>query len=91
MQSERSEQVLKYVMCQGEELNQEMQNFITLHMLNSNSKKHKPEPNNFVCPRTGSHFDGHDLVQRMELLKHKRSLFDDQLRQENLRQRQLAK
>jgi non-homologous end joining protein Ku len=73
-------------MCQGEEMTQEMQNFINLHMLNSNSKKGNL-PNNYVCPKTGSHFDGKDLIERMEQLQQKRSVLDENIRIENLRQR----
>ncbi len=57
-------------------MNEEMSNFIVLHMLNDGcldgeeqSKDEQKSGLTYECPKTGSHFDFSDLHKRLGTLK----------------------
>jgi hypothetical protein len=93
------DEYLTFQLCEGEEMNNEMANFIGIHMLNDGYVDgENPDENNdqdgglnYQCPETGSHFEFMDLVERMRTLKQKRSIIDEAIRQESDRKRQIKK
>ena len=79
-QKEEEDEYLTFQLCEGEEMNHEMANFISIHMLNDGyidgeEQAEKAEQEGgltYQCPQTGSHFEFMDLVGRMRNLKQKR-------------------
>lgn len=75
-------------------MNNEMANFIGIHMLNDGyvdgeepDKTDQDGGLNFQCPKTGSHFEYMDLLERIRTLKQKRNVIDEAIRQEDDRQK----
>lgn len=77
-QKEDDDEYLTFQLCQGEEMNNEMANFIGIHMLNDgylegeeSPKKNDPQDGglNYQCPDTGSHFEQKDIIKRLSILK----------------------
>jgi hypothetical protein len=68
-------------------MNNEMANFIGIHMLNDGYVE-GAEPENkdqeggltYQCPKTGSHFEYMDLLERIRKLKQKRNVIDDAIK-----------
>ena len=77
-QKNEEDEYLTFQLCEGEEMNNEMANFIGIHMLNDgyydgeNDDKNEEGGLTYQCPETGSHFDFLDLIGRMKTLKQKR-------------------
>jgi len=73
-----------------------MANFISLHMLNDGYVEGEDQPPEqaeggltYQCPKSGSHFEFMDLLGRMRTLKQKRKVIDEQIRQEDERQKKV--
>jgi hypothetical protein len=73
-------------------MNNEMANFIGIHMLNDgyvegeeSPKKNDPQDGGltYQCPDTGSHFEKNDISKRLLILKHKRDMIDQAIIQED--------
>ena len=68
-------------------MNNEMANFIGIHMLNDGQVDGEKESESkaadeeggltYQCPQTGSHFEFMDLIGRMRNLKQKRAVIDE--------------
>jgi hypothetical protein len=93
---EDEDEYLTFQLCEGEQMNNEMANFIGIHMLNDGYVDgEEPETKdqegglNFQCPKTGSHFEYIDLLDRIRNLKQKRNVIDDAIYQEDDRQKKL--
>lgn len=92
---EEEDEYLTFQLCEGEEMNNEMANFIGIHMLNDGcleSAEDAQEDNEaggltYQCPRTGSHFEFNDIFKRIGVLSEKRRVLDEAIRQEDERQR----
>lgn len=77
---EDEDEYLTFQLCEGEEMNNEMANFIGIHMLNDGylegeepqGKDDQEGGLTYQCPKTGSHFEFLDLIGRMRNLKQKR-------------------
>lgn len=94
---DEEEEYLTFQLCDGEEMNNEMANFIGIHMLNdgcleSGDTGVNAEGDNdgnggltYQCPVTGSHFEHYDIVGRITLLGEKRRVLDEAIRQEDER------
>lgn len=68
-------------------MNNEMANFIGIHMLNDGYADDEDPENkdnegglNYQCPKTGSHFEYMDLLDRIRKLKQKRNVIDDAIK-----------
>ena len=69
-------------------MNNEMANFIGLHMLNDGCLESGDDAKDddegggltYQCPNTGSHFAHGDMVQRIKLLGDKRRVLDEAIR-----------
>lgn len=76
-----------------------MANFIGIHMLNDGyldgeEPADKPDQDGgltYQCPQTGSHFEFVDLIGRMRNLKQKRSIIDQAIKSEDIRQGNMKK
>lgn len=75
-QKDDEDEYLTFQLCDGEEMNNEMANFIGIHMLNDGYVDgEEPEGKgeegglNFQCAKTGSHFQYMDLLERIRGLK----------------------
>ena len=80
-QKEEEDEYLTFQLCEGEEMNNEMANFIGIHMLNDgqqdeDTKQDEEGGLTYQCPETGSHFEFMDLIGRMRNLKQKRNIID---------------
>jgi hypothetical protein len=80
-QKEEEDEYLTFQLCEGEEMNNEMANFIGIHMLNDgqqdeDTKQDEEGGLTYQCPDTGSHFEFMDLIGRMRNLKQKRNIID---------------
>lgn len=83
-QQDEEDEYLTFQLCEGEEMNNEMANFIGIHMLNDGyldgeEPADKPDQDGgltYQCPQTGSHFEFLDLIGRMRNLKQKRTIID---------------
>ena len=80
-------------------MNNEMANFIGIHMLNDgyldgDQPAEKPDAEGgltYQCPDSGAHFEFLDLMGRMWNLKKKRTMIDDSIKQEDVRQDNIKK
>ena len=70
-------------------MNNEMANFIGIHMLNDGyvdgeepdeGKGDQEGGLTYQCPKTGSHFEFMDLLSRVRILKQKRNGIDEAIR-----------
>jgi len=94
---DEEDEYLTFQLCEGEEMNNEMANFIGIHMLNDGFVDGEEQDNKadaeggltYQCPKTGSHFEFMDLLGRIRNLKQKRNVIDDQIRQEDERQKKI--
>lgn len=94
-QKDEEDEYLTFQLCEGEEMNNEMANFIGIHMLNDGYiEGEEPQDKNeqeggltYQCPNTGSHFEFIDLIGRMRNLKQKRNVIDDAIKQEDEHQK----
>lgn len=76
-----------------------MANFIGIHMLNDGYLEGEETPVKpdqeggltYQCPNTGSHFEYNDIIDRIKVLKEKRQIVDEAIRQEDERQKVLKK
>ena len=75
-------------------MDNEMANFIGIHMLNDgylegeeNSKNNDQEGLNYQCQVTGAHFEYKDIFDRVQVLLDKRNVIDEAIRQEDERQK----
>jgi hypothetical protein len=71
-------------------MNNEMANFIGIHMLNDgqqdeDTKQDEEGGLTYQCPETGSHFEFMDLIGRMRNLKQKRNIIDQSIKDEDKR------
>lgn len=90
--NDNEDEYLTFQLCEGEEMNTEMANFIGIHMLNdgytegdeANKDDHEGGLN-YQCPKTGSHFQYMDLLARIRTLKQKRNVIDDAIKKEDER------
>ena len=82
------DEYLTFQLCEGEEMNNEMANFIGIHMLNDGYVDGEEEPEKaeqeggltYQCPKSGSHFEFMDLLTRVRTLKMKRNGIDEAIR-----------
>lgn len=98
---EEEDEYLTFQLCEGEQMNNEMANFIGIHMLNDGytdgddpEKQDQEGGLNYQCPKTGSHFEYMDLLERIRNLKQKRNVIDEAIRKEDevqKRQKEAAK
>lgn len=94
-QRDEDDEYLTFQLCQGEVMDNEMANFIGIHMLNDgylegddNSKNNDQDGGlNFQCPQTGAHFEYGDIHDRVKVLLDKRNVIDEAIRQEDERQK----
>lgn len=94
-QKDEEDEYLTFQLCEGEEMNNEMANFIGIHMLNDGYiEGEEPQDKNeqeggltYQCPKSGSHFEFIDLIGRMRNLKQKRNVIDEAIQQEDERQK----
>lgn len=91
-EKDEEEEYLTFQLCEGEEMNNEMANFIGIHMLNDDINGEEPGDNKdqeggltYQCPKTGSHFEYIDLLEKIRKLKQKRNYIDEAIRQEDER------
>ena len=75
-------------------MDNEMVNFIEIHMLNDGyldgeegSKNNEDGGLNYQCQQTGAHFEYNDLFGRVGVLQQKRNVIDEAIRQEDERQK----
>lgn len=73
---EDEDEYLTFQLCEGEQMNNEMANFIGIHMLNDGYVDGEDPENkdqegglNYQCPKTGSHFEYMDFLERIRSLK----------------------
>jgi hypothetical protein len=95
---EEEDEYLTFQLCEGEEMNNEMANFIGIHMLNDGQVDGEKESESkaadeeggltYQCPQTGSHFEFMDLIGRMRNLRQKRAVIDEQIAEEDKRKAQ---
>ena len=78
-------------------MNNEMANFIGIHMLNDGyiegeDQENKPDNEGgltYQCQKTGSHFAYMDLLDRIRNLRSKRNVIDEAMSQEDERQKKI--
>lgn len=94
-QKDEDDEYLTFQLCQGEVMDNEMANFIGIHMLNDgylegeqNSKNGDQDGGlNYQCEVTGAHFEFTDIHDRVRVLLDKRNVIDEAIRQEDERQK----
>lgn len=93
--TDEDDEYLTFQLCEGEVMNNEMANFIGLHMLNdgclesgfnTNQENDNDGGQTYQCPETGCHFEYTDIVNRIATLAEKRRVLDEAIRQEDERQ-----
>jgi len=92
-QKDEDDEYLTFQLCQGEVMDNEMANFIGIHMLNDgylegeDSKNNDDGGRNYQCQTTGAHFEYNDIHERVNVLLDKRNVIDEAIRQEDERQK----
>ena len=85
---DEEEEYLTFQLCEGEEMNNEMINFIGIHMLNDGQLEGDDQQRQleqeggltYQCPDTGSHFEFNDLFGRIDNLRQKREVIDQAIK-----------
>lgn len=94
-QNDEDYEYLTFQICEGEVMDNEMVNFIEIHMLNDgyldgeegSNKNDQDGGLNYQCAVTGAHFEFNDLFGRVGTLQQKRKVIDEAIRQEDERQK----